>query len=422
MIRIKHSYFPVCVCVCVVLMIKMLLNSQRLSVLSSEPAEVEVSPYRRRSSPCCPGNRNRQSQGLARSQSDVLRPAAFTPPHYGTLARVNPFSLRQDLNGGRCKLLDTPSKSVISLTFTLPALRDPCAPQHLCRSLPRRCQSLPCTPELGRALSLSRDVDGLELEEGDVSQTQAWVEGDHRRDAERVKNRRVLGEEGQESTLVKEITLKDNSSLLVELEMVSLERLEEEEEEETVCLTEPMDCTKSPIDSTCEKPTSAPSPVFQTNGWRLPVFSGPPLLPPLPRLDNSNRLAVMIGRRCGGGGSSNGYAEGQFTASDSAGVSEQDDVISCPSCCLVGLNFPSVCLRGSAAVPAQRQRASLLCQRSYRNLNGPISGSSSSTSPTGPSSVRVLLCRGTNGLGGGAGLSLPHETGQSLPESQTYVS
>lgn len=383
--------------------------------MSPEPTEVEVSPYQRRSSPCYPGNHNQQRQGLARSQSDVLRPAGFTTPHHGTPARVNPFSLRQDLNGGRCKLLDTPSKSVISLTFTLPALRDPCAPQHLCRSLPRRCQSLPCTPELGRPLSLSRDVDGLELEEGG----EAWVEADHWRDTERVKNGSVLGEEAQESRVLQK-EMKDDSGLLAELEMVSLERLEEEEEE-TMFLTEPMDCTKSPIDSMCEKPTSTSSPVLQTNGWRLPIFSGPPLLPPLPRLDNSNRLAVMIGRHCGGGGSSNGYSEGQFMTSDPSGVSEQDDVISCPSCCLVGLNFPSVCLRGSAAVPAQRQRASLLCQRSYRNLNGPISGSSSSPSTTAPSSVRVLLCRGTNGLGG-AGLSLPHETGQSLPESQTYVS
>lgn len=50
----------------------------------------------------------------------MLAPATLTPPLFGTPARVNPFSLRQDLNGGRCKLLDTPSKSVISLTFTLP--------------------------------------------------------------------------------------------------------------------------------------------------------------------------------------------------------------------------------------------------------------------------------------------------------------
>ncbi|TNM85503.1 hypothetical protein fugu_007774 [Takifugu bimaculatus] len=289
-----------------------------------ETPEVDVSPYRRRSSPCYPGNRNHQSQGLARSQSDVLRPAGFTSPHHGTPARVNPFSLRQDLNGGRCKLLDTPSKSVISLTFTLPALRDPCAPQHLCRSLPRRCQSLPCTPELGRSLSLSREVDGLELEEGGVRRTGAWVEGDNGRDEERVKNGILPGDKAEGSKLTrKEVTLEDDSGLL-ELGTLSLERLEEEEEA-SVRLTEPMDCTKSPIESICDKPSATSSSAFQTNGWTLPVFSGPPLLPPLPRLDNNNRLAAMMGRRCGGGGASNSYSEGHFMTSDPGGTSEQDD-------------------------------------------------------------------------------------------------
>uniref|UniRef100_A0A8C4GPZ7 dual-specificity kinase n=1 Tax=Dicentrarchus labrax TaxID=13489 RepID=A0A8C4GPZ7_DICLA len=130
----------------------------------------DVSPYRRRSSPCHQTDHSQQRQGLARSLSDVLPPATLTPPLLGTPARVNPFSLRQDLNGGRCKLLDTPSKSVISLTFTLPALRDPCASPNLLRgmlgtrALPRRCQSLPCTPELSRTVALSRDTEGREEE------------------------------------------------------------------------------------------------------------------------------------------------------------------------------------------------------------------------------------------------------------------
>uniref|UniRef100_A0A4W6E4T9 dual-specificity kinase n=1 Tax=Lates calcarifer TaxID=8187 RepID=A0A4W6E4T9_LATCA len=144
-----------------------------LSFPCSEPVAVDVSPYRRRSSPCHPGDRNQQRQGLARSQSDMLPPATLTPPLLGTPARVNPFSLRQDLNGGRCKLLDTPSKSVISLTFTLPALRDPCASPHLLRGTQgmrapqRRCQSLPCTPELSRTVALPRDMEGKEEEEKD---------------------------------------------------------------------------------------------------------------------------------------------------------------------------------------------------------------------------------------------------------------
>ncbi|NXE55439.1 TESK1 kinase, partial [Casuarius casuarius] len=69
-------------------------------------------------------------QRLSRSQSDMFppkSPALLRPPElYGgartkeTPPRVNPFSQREDLKGGKIKLFDTPSKSVISLTFELP--------------------------------------------------------------------------------------------------------------------------------------------------------------------------------------------------------------------------------------------------------------------------------------------------------------
>uniref|UniRef100_A0A672ZU68 dual-specificity kinase n=1 Tax=Sphaeramia orbicularis TaxID=375764 RepID=A0A672ZU68_9TELE len=140
--------------------------------IALEPVVVDISPYRRRSSPCHYGDRSQQRQGLARSQSDMLPPATLTPPLLGTPARVNPFSLRQDLNGGRCKLLDTPSKSVISLTFTLPALRDPCASPHLFRSLP-------CTPELGRTVALPSGRDGEEVKEEDGQLDEEATEDDH---------------------------------------------------------------------------------------------------------------------------------------------------------------------------------------------------------------------------------------------------
>uniref|UniRef100_A0A672RV07 dual-specificity kinase n=1 Tax=Sinocyclocheilus grahami TaxID=75366 RepID=A0A672RV07_SINGR len=86
---------------------------------------------------------------LCRSKSDVLLPPSplltWTTP-----MRVNPFSQRQDLNGGRIKLFDTPSKSVISLTFALPPPPDPSSPVS-CDKGPlhfhRRSRSLPCTPE-----------------------------------------------------------------------------------------------------------------------------------------------------------------------------------------------------------------------------------------------------------------------------------
>ncbi|ETE59654.1 hypothetical protein L345_14615, partial [Ophiophagus hannah] len=60
-------------------------------------------------------------QPLSRSQSDVFHPRSPALPRaHDTPQRVNPFSQRQDLQGGRIKLFDTPSKSLISLTFNLP--------------------------------------------------------------------------------------------------------------------------------------------------------------------------------------------------------------------------------------------------------------------------------------------------------------
>lgn len=104
-------------------------------------------------------------QRLSRSQSDMFPPRV--PPRPGaqdTPQRVNPFSQRQDLRGGRIKLFDTPSKSLISLTFDLPP------PSPFCPGTPitpepavetqcdfseplaavRRCHSLPASPELPR--------------------------------------------------------------------------------------------------------------------------------------------------------------------------------------------------------------------------------------------------------------------------------
>ncbi|KAK5927201.1 hypothetical protein CgunFtcFv8_022714 [Champsocephalus gunnari] len=359
-----------------------------------ESLSADASPYRRHSSPCHPGNRSQRRQGLARSQSDVLPPATLSSPLLGTPARVNPFSLRQDLNGGRCKLLDTPSKSVISLTFALPALRDPCSSPHLLRALPRRCRSLPCTPELSRTGASPRHTGWREEEEEEEEQ------GDRRETGVRLQVEQTEIRERRE-------LLQEDVGLSVELEMMSLERLveeeEEEEEEERRCLTEPMDCTKSPesADST------------QTNGWPRPISYGQPPLPALLQLDNNNGSALVIGQQVqwGRGGRANSYSTAPNQSSDPGGPSEPDEVISCPGCCLVGLTFPSVCLRGTAAVPIPRQRASLPRQQPYRNLNGTITGVSVSSSTTAATATKALLCRSTNGL------TVPCE--RSLPEAQT---
>ncbi|KAL2079275.1 hypothetical protein ACEWY4_025019 [Coilia grayii] len=105
----------------------------------------------RRRSLCCPDDPH-----LAHSQSDKL--FLMTPPRQAQPSsqttpstRVNPFSHREDLKGGRIKLFDTPSKSVISLTFDLPPPPDPSDPSHCGRGSPRshrRTQSLPCNPPL----------------------------------------------------------------------------------------------------------------------------------------------------------------------------------------------------------------------------------------------------------------------------------
>ncbi|XP_057711539.1 dual specificity testis-specific protein kinase 1 isoform X1 [Corythoichthys intestinalis] len=63
-----------------------------------------------------------------------------TPP-----TRFNPFSRRDDLKGGKIKLYDTPSKSVISMTFALPPPPDSRRGEASPGSL-RRCRSLPSTP------------------------------------------------------------------------------------------------------------------------------------------------------------------------------------------------------------------------------------------------------------------------------------
>ncbi|XP_053477915.1 dual specificity testis-specific protein kinase 2 [Ictalurus furcatus] len=357
-----------------------------------EPIAADESPYRRRSSPCQLG-----TQRLARSQSALL-PAASSPC-VGTPVRLNPFSLRHDLNGGHIKLFDTPSKSLISLTFTLPPPPEPSSSPPLrgastLRGPPRRCQSLPCTPDLGRPLTSFHEPETESVEEknGEKEETAKEMAGSY--------------DAGQDPGMV------------LDLDMVSLERVEEEEEDEEeeneaevegLCRVEPMDCNSSPdaaegaLRSTA-KPLLHGSYSFsssfspQTNGWTVPISNGPPSLSPLPRLDNNNSM-LGVGRvpwvRL------SGY-RGHRAPSRLAPPPEQDDIISCPGCCLVGFSFPSVCLRGA---PPPRRTPPL---RPYRNLNGGDAAAGRSTNG--------LMCRGAKGL---APPTITCEPGLPLPEAQT---
>uniref|UniRef100_A0A8C4WS15 dual-specificity kinase n=1 Tax=Gopherus evgoodei TaxID=1825980 RepID=A0A8C4WS15_9SAUR len=114
---------------------------------------------------------------LARSRSDMFpprSPAQLLPqePDAGARPkelppRLNPFSQRQDLKGGKIKLFDTPSKSLISLTFALPPpapyqLGTPITPEPVVEAqcdfsapllLTRKCRSLPASPEPAREVA-----------------------------------------------------------------------------------------------------------------------------------------------------------------------------------------------------------------------------------------------------------------------------
>ncbi|KAL0606139.1 Dual specificity testis-specific protein kinase 1 [Plecturocebus cupreus] len=97
---------------------------------------------------------------LSRSRSDLfLPPSPESPPNWGdNLTRVNPFSLREDLRGGKIKLLDTPSKPVLPLVppSPLPSTQLPLVttPETLVQlgTPARRCRSLPSSPELPRRM------------------------------------------------------------------------------------------------------------------------------------------------------------------------------------------------------------------------------------------------------------------------------
>ncbi|KAM9398791.1 dual specificity testis-specific protein kinase 2 isoform 3-T4 [Salvelinus alpinus] len=382
--------------------------------LSSKPATVHISPYRRRSSLCRPGD-----QQLSRSQSEML---PQTTPPLGTPARVNPFSLRQDLNGGRIKLYDTPSKSVISLTFTLPQQPEACASPPLrgnllLRGPPRRCQSLPCTPEPGRTLSLLRDPDlqrlGKEEEEEGVEEVEdkrrkekgGMVKDERRKekgvmveDEKRKEKGGIVEDERRKEKggMVEDEKRKEKGGMVEDvsddsglpLDMVSLGPLEEEEEE-GFSLGEPMDCSRSP--DTLEgavptqgrlHPASSSSSLFlQPNGWCQPVSNAPSSLPPLPHLDNNNISAmVVVGHPIGWRAS--GY-RAAIPGPPAGPAPEQDEVISCPGCCLIGLSFPSVCLKG---VPTPRR---VPPRRPYRNLNG-----GGISDPSAATATKGLLCCG----------------------------
>ncbi|XP_036968473.1 dual specificity testis-specific protein kinase 1 isoform X2 [Acanthopagrus latus] len=355
----------------------------------------------RRRSLCLPSDPR-----LSRSKSDMLHPP--DTPNSVTLAtpaRVNPFSRREDLKGGKIKLFDTPSKSVISLTFTLPPppdCDDPSASETDGSDQPRRhrrCHSLPCTPPP----NLTSAPNTVLTEEESMSEVE--VGNDAQSEEER-----LLGDE-------KEVMEGGDSGLPLSLDLLDQDK-EDEEEEPMDCTSSPdtQDSTPSPYPKLSQPPSHSSTPIQPSaptlsNGWGSAISNGPPCLPPLSNLDNNN---VVVSRPLGWSATNasaptatnnNGY---HSPHSDPAGSSpfgsgsghslDQEEVISCPGCCLAGLRFPSMCLRA----PPRRNP--------YKNLNGDHAAS------------RGLLCPGPKGLPPSptpTTTTTSLEPGLSLPGAQT---
>ncbi|XP_042368035.1 dual specificity testis-specific protein kinase 2 [Plectropomus leopardus] len=333
-----------------------------------------IGPLRRRSL-CLPSDPR-----LSRSKSDMLHPPD-TPPsvNMAVPAWVNPFSQREDLKGGKIKLFDTPSKSVISLTFTLPPppdCDDLSASETDSGELPRRhrrCHSLPCTPPP----HLTSAPNTVLTEEESTCEVNGEINGVS-------EEERLLGEE-------EETREESDSGLPLSLD---LQEKEDEEDEPMDCASSPdtQDSTSSPYSKLSLPPSHSSTPLQPStptfsNGWGSAISNGPPCLAPLSHLDNNN---VVVSRPLGWSttttstpttANNNGY---HSPPSDPAGSSpfgsgsghslDQEEVISCPGCCLAGFRFPSLCLRA----PPRRNP--------YKNLNGDHAAS------------RGLLCPGPKGL------------------------
>ncbi|XP_042583309.1 dual specificity testis-specific protein kinase 2 isoform X1 [Cyprinus carpio] len=312
---------------------------------------------------------------LCRSKSDVILPPSPLLTRT-TPMRVNPFSQRQDLNGGRIKLFDTPSKSVISLTFALPPPPGPSSPVS-CNKSPlhfhRRSQSLPCTPEDIQSLRGTADNGKCEntpsVMDTDVNPVNGNLMDVGRDSLLAMSNESIADlhnisevfntpgdnvrlsdpkQDNKEENLemVSQEAVADDSGLPLDLELMSPNRSRLGES-----IEEPMDCTSSP--DTLDGAMATSTKLF-SNGWSSPVSNGPPSLPPLLDTDNNNGT-ILINRPLGWGVNNSNGATTPLTPP------EQDEVIACPGCCLAGMSFPSICTRGPRQTP-------------YKNLNGDAAG------------------------------------------------
>ncbi|KAM6229931.1 LOW QUALITY PROTEIN: dual specificity testis-specific protein kinase 1 [Porphyrio hochstetteri] len=304
-------------------------------------------------------------QRLSRSQSDMFPPKSPTllPEPCGgartkeTSPRVNPFSQREDLKGGKIKLFDTPSKSVISLTFNLPPpaplqLSSPVTPEPAVEvqcdfsapaASPRKCHSLPTSPELPHR-------GGLELGMGSPCPA-----GDP-----------------QPLALLPPRACRQASTRSPGTE-------------------ERMDCgTDSP-----EPPQALPPP--PNSNFIRTASPGAQPWQPEPQFPNgllfNNNHVVVSKPLAWGSGLEQGFSELSISCAaalertehtamlpghSSGVVLEQDEVLPCPGCCLSPFSFVSVCHRPAPSPPRYQnltcEAKSLLChdRGHHQKAQGPV--------------------------------------------------
>ncbi|XP_010568169.1 PREDICTED: dual specificity testis-specific protein kinase 1 [Haliaeetus leucocephalus] len=303
-------------------------------------------------------------QRLSRSQSDMFSPKSPTllqPPEpcgeartKETSPRVNPFSQREDLKGGKIKLFDTPSKSVISLTFDLPPpaplqLSTPVTPDPAVEvqcdfsaptATPRRCHSLPASPELphrgGLALGVGSPRPDDNPQPPALLPPPAWGRAPPL--CPRVEEQTDRGPESPEP--LQPPPPPPNSNFIR---------------------------TASSGAQTWQPEPQAPSGLFFNNNHVVvskPLAWGSGLehgfselsIPSTAALEQTERAAMLPGHSSG-------------TAL------EQDEVLPCPGCCLGPFSFASVCHRPAPSPPRYQnlscEAKSLLCHDRGRHQKAP---------------------------------------------------
>ncbi|XP_069482785.1 dual specificity testis-specific protein kinase 1-like [Ambystoma mexicanum] len=319
-------------------------------------------------------------QRLSRSQSDMFPPKSPALLRMGdpyrtlgvnmdTPARFNPFSQREDLKGGRIKLFDTPSKSVISLTFDLPQppsyqISSPVTPEPMMETqcdfsqqsiLPRRCRSLPASPELPRKAHV--------LVNSGFTPGNDW----------RPSFPPGSGHQDDDGINSETGSFLDSSSLGTAEESMTPKGLAD---------VEPMDCSSSP--DSVEGNVFLEGPLQPlTNGTFITTSATnrwqPEVVPPNGLMYNNNVIVSKPHKwsgfpypRPGTGGLDCSFSEISIPNSvafertensstvplnSSTSVLDQDEVITCPGCCLGSFSFMSACHRPSPNPPR------------YQNLN-----------------------------------------------------